>query len=167
MAGRCRAQGLACRTHCCLQKASAPRAASSIRLSLAHRPSPPPPRAGTNAFLKDALAQKDVWAITNKQLLEWMADPVPASEMDQWLSCKPTNITTPVLPGSVKCQVHTVASGDTGGQLAAVYGATLAELAGANPGKQLESLSVGDKLNIPPWGEDCKAGAAAPEEKEA
>lgn len=105
-----------------------------------------------------------MWAVTNKQLLEWMADPVPASEMDQWLSCKPTNITAPALPGAVKCQVHTVASGDTGGQVSAIYGATLAELAAANPGKQLESLAVGDKLNIPPWGPDCKAkdAAAAP-----
>lgn len=34
-----------------------------------------------NEFFAWAAAQKDVWFVTNQQLLEWMKNPVPASEM--------------------------------------------------------------------------------------
>lgn len=58
----------------------------------------------TNQFLEYALSQPDTYAVTNRQLLQWMADPVPASEMDQWLTCKPTNISKPFIPGAAAGQ---------------------------------------------------------------
>ncbi|KAJ3052809.1 hypothetical protein HK097_005629, partial [Rhizophlyctis rosea] len=52
-----------------------------------------------NDFIDYALAKKDVWMITNAQLIEYMKDPVPADQLASkpYMSCKkdpapPTNI---------------------------------------------------------------------------
>ncbi|KAF9983103.1 hypothetical protein BGZ75_005427 [Mortierella antarctica] len=42
-----------------------------------------------NEFFTWAAAQKDVWFVTNQQLLEWMKNPVPASELaaQEYMKC--------------------------------------------------------------------------------
>jgi hypothetical protein len=37
-----------------------------------------------NRYLGEMMAQPDVWAITMTGLIEWMQDPVPASQMTEW-----------------------------------------------------------------------------------
>lgn len=64
---------------------------------------PPPAPAGLQSeatrvaqlrqFIEHALAQDNVWFVTNQQLLAWMKNPVPASRVDTLLKCdKPTDI---------------------------------------------------------------------------
>ncbi|KAI7837264.1 hypothetical protein COHA_008878 [Chlorella ohadii] len=98
---------------------------------------------GTNRFLEYALQLDGVYAVTVRQVIEWLQDPVPVSEMDAWLQCKDVN-------------VHTVKSGETGGVIAGIYGVSLADLAAANNGTDLNVIGVGEKLNIPPFDDSCK-----------
>ena len=43
-------------------------------------------RDGINKFLEYALAKKDVWVVTPRQLLDWTKHPVPASEMAAFMA---------------------------------------------------------------------------------
>lgn len=47
--------------------------------------------AGTQAFIKYAMAKPDVWFVTMHQLVQWMQDPVPSSEMAGWLAARCKN----------------------------------------------------------------------------
>jgi hypothetical protein len=58
-------------------------------------------------------------------------NPVPVSEMDAWLTCKPVDLSKS--PGSERCQVYTVQQGDYGEKIAADFGVSVAELAAINP----------------------------------
>lgn len=47
-------------------------------------------------FIKHATSTKDVWFVTNQQLLGWMQNPVPASRVAAQLKCvRPTDIVGP------------------------------------------------------------------------
>lgn len=50
------------------------------------------------AFIKKISANKDVWFVTNQQLLQWMKNPVKASELgaQDYMQCK-----QPVLPKEI------------------------------------------------------------------
>lgn len=41
-------------------------------------------RQSVRQFLKDVLAEENVWAITMQGLIRWMKNPVPAAEMAEW-----------------------------------------------------------------------------------
>jgi LysM repeat protein len=111
---------------------------------------------GTNRFLEYALQLEGVYAVTARQVIEWMQDPVPISQMDDWLQCKQVNVTVVESLAGKKCQVHTVKSGETGGVVAGIYAVSLGDLAAVNPGTDLNVLAVGDTLNIPPWDASCQ-----------
>jgi hypothetical protein len=44
----------------------------------------------TIAFIKSIAAKKDVWFVTNQQLLQWVKNPVKASELgaQDYMQCK-------------------------------------------------------------------------------
>lgn len=111
-----------------------------------------------NNFLEYALGLNNTWVVTVRQVIEWMQDPVPASEMDDWLTCRPVDLSK--APGMQKCLVYTVKSGDTGDAIASMYGVDLADVEALNP--NLASLQPGDKVKIPPFDASCGAGIPAP-----
>lgn len=39
-------------------------------------------------FFDHALALPNVWAVTMRDLVRWMESPVPASQMDAWLTVR-------------------------------------------------------------------------------
>ena len=49
----------------------------------------------TNAFISWALEQPDTWFVTMSQLIAWMRDPVPASKMAEWYTCRAVDLTPP------------------------------------------------------------------------
>lgn len=107
-----------------------------------------------NNFLKYALELNNTWVVTVRQVLEWMQDPVPAGEMDDWLTCNPVDLTN--VPGMQKCLVYSVVVGDSGAAVAERFGVDLVDLAALNP--KLESLQAGQLLKIPPFDASCGAG---------
>lgn len=107
-----------------------------------------------NQFMDYAMSLPDVWAITTRQLIEWMKDPVPASQMGEWLKCKPVTLTAPL--GDVRCQSYTVQSGDTAYNVATKFAVLLDDFLLANPSiGSGTTMSVGSQVRIPPWGDDC------------
>ncbi|KAI3438445.1 hypothetical protein D9Q98_000875 [Chlorella vulgaris] len=108
----------------------------------------------TNQFLDWALGLNDTYVVTMRQVIEWMQNPVPVSEMDAWLTCKPVDLSKS--PGSERCQVYTVKQGDYGEQIAADFGVSVAELAAINP--NLTTLQIGETLRIPPFDNSCGQG---------
>ncbi len=59
-------------------------------------------------------------------------------------------------------QIHTVASGEIAGKIAADYNITVNALAGANPNVNVERLSIGQQLLIPTAGSAAPAANATP-----
>ncbi|KAL4444896.1 hypothetical protein ABPG77_003946 [Micractinium sp. CCAP 211/92] len=110
-----------------------------------------------NNFLAYALGLNNTWVVTVRQVIAWMQDPVPASEMDNWLTCQPVDLTK--APGVQKCQVYTVKAGDTGDKISGMFGVDLSEVEALNP--NLASLQPGDKIKIPPFDSSCGAGIPA------
>ncbi|KAI8105369.1 hypothetical protein M9435_000535 [Picochlorum sp. BPE23] len=114
-----------------------------------------------NQFMDYAMAQPDVWAITTRQLIEWMKDPVPASKMGEWLKCNPVDLTAPM--GDVRCQQYTVQPSDTSYLVATKFAVLTDEFLDVNPEIGDGSvLTVGEKVRIPPWGDDCIGDAIKP-----
>jgi len=111
-----------------------------------------------NQFMDYAMSLPDVWAITTRQLIEWMKDPVPASQMGEWLKCKPVSLSTPL--GDVRCQSYTVQSGDTAYDVATRFAVLLDDFLLANPSiGDGTTMGVGTQVRIPPWGDDCIGNA--------
>jgi len=107
-----------------------------------------------NQFMDYAMSLPNVWAITTRQLIEWMKDPVPASKMGEWLKCKPVSLTTPL--GDIRCQSYTVQSGDTAYDIATKFAVLLDDFLLANPSiGSGTTMRVGSQVRIPPWGDDC------------
>lgn len=107
-----------------------------------------------NQFMDYAMSLPDVWAITTRQLIEWMKDPVPASQMAEWLKCKPVTLSAPL--GDVRCQSYTVQSGDTAYDVATKFAVLLDDFLLANPEiGDGTKMTVGSPVKIPPYGDDC------------
>ena len=111
-----------------------------------------------NKFLDWAQEQPDVWLVTATQLLKWMQDPVPASQMGEWLTCRPVNLTA--VNAEARCQLYTVQDGDSSYNIATKFGIVTDDLLSENPEVGSgDALSVGDELRIPPFGSDCVGDA--------
>ncbi|KAK4053645.1 hypothetical protein OIO90_003884 [Microbotryomycetes sp. JL221] len=55
-------------------------------------PDPIEIREAIKGFLDWLQTHDDVWFVTNQQLLAWMRNPVPASEMRTWLTCQAPDV---------------------------------------------------------------------------
>lgn len=110
--------------------------------------------AATNKFIEYALGKGDVYFVTMRELLNWMKNPVPASQYKNMASCKKVQVTPPLLQR--KCEVYEIQAGDTLEAIAGKYGIlTVAELMSVNPSFQALSLQPGMRMRIPPWDENC------------
>lgn len=111
-----------------------------------------------NQFMDYAMSLPDVWAITTRQLVEWMKNPVPASQMAEWLKCKPVSLSAPL--GDTRCQSYTVQTGDTAYDVATSFAVLLDDFLLANPNiGDGTKMDVGTQVRIPPWGDDCTGDA--------
>ena len=109
-------------------------------------------------FMNYAMKLPDVWAITTRQLIEWMKNPVPASQMGEWLKCNPVDLSMPL--GDVRCQEYTVQPSDTSYSIATMFAVLTEEFLEVNP--ELgdgASMSAGEKVRIPPWDDGCVGDA--------
>ena len=104
-----------------------------------------------------AMAQPDVWVLTMRQLAEWMKDPVPASKMAEWLTCKDVALEPAV--GTVRCQQYTVQSGDSAYSIATAFAVTTDDFILTNRNipnfGSGENMQPGDTVLIPPWDDGC------------
>jgi len=109
--------------------------------------------AATNKFLDYAFAQPNVWAVTTTQLIRWMQNPVPASQMNEWYTCNPVDLTQ---VDEVKCQLYTAQAGNSSYTIATDFAVVISDLLAANPELGDGSkLTVGQDVRIPPWDASC------------
>lgn len=103
------------------------------------------------------MAQPDVWVLTMRQLADWMRDPVPASKMGEWLTCKDVTLTPAV--GTVRCQQYTVQPGDSAYSIATAFAVTTEDFFLTNRNTPNfgsgENMQPGDTVIIPPWDDGC------------
>ena len=120
--------------------------------------------AALNQFMEYAMAKPDVWVLTMRQLAEWMQNPVPASKMGEWLTCK--NVTLTPAVGTVRCQQYTVKAGDSAYNIATAFAVTTEDFILANANNpsfgQGENMKPGDSVLIPPWDDGCVGKAVRP-----
>ena len=120
--------------------------------------------AALNQFMDYAMAKPDVWVLTMRQLAEWMKNPVPASKMGEWLTCK--NVTLTPAVGTVRCQQYTVQPGDSAYTIATAFAVTMEDFILANANEpsfgQGENMTPGDLVLIPPWDDGCVGDAIRP-----
>lgn len=110
----------------------------------------------TNKFIAYALSKPDVHFVTITQLLNWIKNPVPASQVGATLTCKAVDLTP---KPAATCQKYTVKHGDFLDKIAGKYGLVdSTELAAINPGSL--SLVPGQVLKIPPWTKACESSGA-------
>lgn len=108
----------------------------------------------TNRFIEYALSKPDVFFVTMQQLINWIKNPVPASQVGATLKCNPVNLTAPTTPS---CQVYTVQPGDYIDLIASKFGIlNSTDISALNPGSN--NLQPGDLLKIPPWNATCGNG---------
>lgn len=113
--------------------------------------------AALNKFMTWAMAQPNVWAATSTQVVRWMQNPVPASQMNDWFKCNPVDLS--VVLGDVKCQLYSVQGGDSSYTVATKFAVTVEELASVNAETNIDTLVPGQKLRIPTWDETCVGDA--------
>jgi LysM repeat protein len=117
--------------------------------------------AALNQFMEYAMAKPDVWVLTMRQLAEWMKNPVPASKMGEWLTCK--NVTLTPAVGTLRCQQYTVQEGDSAYSVATSFAVTLDDFLLSNPSIGTgENMKPGDLVAIPPWDDGCVGEAIRP-----
>lgn len=56
---------------------------------------------GVLEFIQEAVSKPDVWLVTNQQLIQWMKNPVKASELgtQDYMQCKQPVIATEICNG--------------------------------------------------------------------
>ena len=117
--------------------------------------------ATLNKFLDWAMAQPDVWAVTTKDLIRWMQNPVPASQMGEWLKCNPVDLS--IADGLIKCQMYTIQDGDSSYSVATKFAVTMEDMLAINPELGTgASLNVGQQVRIPTWDDTCVGDAVKP-----
>jgi LysM repeat protein/peptidoglycan/xylan/chitin deacetylase (PgdA/CDA1 family) len=116
--------------------------------------------AATNTFIEYALSKPNVFFVTIKQLVEWMANPVPASQLATTLKCNPTDLKAPTAPPP--CLKYTVETGDYIDLISGKHGVPTEDLLKLNPGLST-NIQPGQVVKIPPWDPKCDTpdGAAA------
>ena len=97
--------------------------------------------------------------MTISQLLKWIENPVPASQIGSVLSCNSVNVQAPAPPAP--CQVYTIVSGDFVDLIAGKFGVDPQDLLALNPTVTPMSIQPGQKIKIPPWTANCDAERAA------
>lgn len=112
--------------------------------------------ASAKKFVEYALAKPNVYFVTIQQLLKWMQNPVPASQMASFLSCNSVSVKAPAPPPP--CQVYTIENGDFIDLIAGKFGVDPKDLLALNPTVTPMSIQPGQKLKIPPWTANCQAG---------
>ena len=112
--------------------------------------------AASNKFIKYALTKPNVYFVTMRQLVQWMMNPVPASQVGAALTCKPVNLAAPgPLP---PCQVYTIKTGEYMDLIAGKVGASVEDILSVNPGLEPATIQSGQKLKIPPFPSSCGDG---------
>jgi len=94
-----------------------------------------------------------------RELIDWMRNPIPASEYQKKADCKPVNVRKPT---KTKCQTYIVQPGDFLQSIAGKFGIiNVRDLVSINPDVQVMTLKPGDEVKIPPWDASCTAGGTA------
>lgn len=112
--------------------------------------------AAAKKFVEYALAKPNVYFVTIQQLLKWMQNPVPASQMGSFLQCNSVTVKAPAPPPP--CQVYTIETGDFIDLIAGKFGVEPKDLLALNPTVTPMSIQPGLTLKIPPWTANCEAG---------
>ncbi|KAL4514928.1 hypothetical protein Ndes2526A_g03722 [Nannochloris sp. 'desiccata'] len=115
--------------------------------------------AKTNEFIDYALSKPNVYFVTVRQMLDWMANPVPASQLATTLKCNPTDLKAPAPPQP--CLKYTIEKGDYIDLIAGKHGVPAADLLKLNPGVTATNIQPGQVVKIPPWDASCENGGAA------
>jgi LysM repeat protein len=115
--------------------------------------------AATNKFIEYALSKGDVYFVTMKELINWMENPISASEYQKKANCKPVNVSKAT---KEKCQTYIVQPGDFLQSIAGKFGIiNVKDLVSVNPDVQVMTLKPGDTVKIPPWDASCTSGGTA------
>ena len=115
--------------------------------------------AATNKFIEYALSKGDVYFVTMKELINWMKNPISASEYQKKANCKPVDVSKPI---KGKCQTYIVQPGDFLQSIAGKFGIIdVRDLVSVNPDVQVMTLKPGDEVKIPPWDASCTSGGTA------
>jgi LysM repeat protein/peptidoglycan/xylan/chitin deacetylase (PgdA/CDA1 family) len=110
-----------------------------------------------NQFIEYALSKPDVYFVTFKQLIDWLNNPVPASQVGATLTCKAVDLSPPV---QKKCRIYTVQAGDYFDKIAGKFGIlNSTQLANLNPEITPTSIQPGQTMKIPPWDKTCGQGS--------
>jgi len=121
--------------------------------------------AMTNEFIDYALSKPNVYFVTVRQMLDWMANPVPASQLATTLTCNPTDLKGYEPPKP--CLKYTIESGDFIDLIAGKHGVLPEDLLKLNPGVTSSNIQPGQVVKIPPWDATCKNGGASASADEA
>lgn len=113
----------------------------------------------TNEFIDYALSKPNVYFVTVRQMLDWIANPVPASQLATTLTCNPTDLKGYEPPKP--CLKYTIENGDYVDLIAGKHGVLAAEVLKLNPGMTASNIQPGQVVKIPPWDATCENGGAA------
>jgi LysM repeat protein len=113
-----------------------------------------------NQFIEYALSKPNVYFVTIRQLIDWMNNPVPASQLATTLKCNPTDLSAPT--PTQPCTKYTIVAGDYMDLIAGKFGVEPAAILAVNPGMSA-NIQPGQSIKIPPWDAICDSpgGVAA------
>jgi hypothetical protein len=108
------------------------------------------------AFMEYATQKKDVWFVTFSQLLDWMKNPVPASQYNP--SCQMVELTPPT---TEYCRTYKAGPIEDVWTIAGKFGIALdTSIEEINPGLNKWTIAEGTLVNLPPWDERCEKKGA-------
>eukprot|EP00887_Chlorella_sp_A99_P001512 scaffold8.g1512.t1 len=108
------------------------------------------------SFIKYALGKGDVYFVTMRQLIDWMKNPVPASQISSALKCKRVELDPPKIEF---CRTYTVPDSQAGQFYAIANQFDVAdpkEILAVNNMNSAKEITGGKKIKIPPWNDGCK-----------
>lgn len=110
-------------------------------------------------FIEYAQEKEGVWFVTASQLLDWMKNPVPISQMNTTMTCDNLVQLTP--PTVEYCRQYKAGPVEDIWTVGARFGVSSDEaLTSVNPGLNIWTIPEGTVVNIPPWDDRCdKPGA--------
>ena len=112
----------------------------------------------TNKFIEYALSKPGVYFVTITQLINWMKNPVPVSQMNEALKCNAVDFSGP--PEKKKCRTYVVQSGDYLELIASKFGLLdFTEITSINPDITAKNIQPGQVMKIPPFDSTCGKGS--------